>query len=55
VSTWDLAAVRALVTAAGGRFTDLDGVASADNGSAVSSNGLLHEAALALVHGRETG
>jgi histidinol-phosphatase len=55
VSTWDLAAVRAVVTAAGGRFTDLDGVESADNGSALSSNGRLHHAALALVHGRPHG
>lgn len=51
VSTWDLAAVRAVVEAAGGRFTDLDGVPTADGGSAVSTNGHLHDAALDLVHG----
>ncbi len=51
VSTWDLVAVKAIVEAAGGRFTDLDGVATADGGSAVSTNGRLHDAALALVHG----
>ena len=50
VSTWDLAAVRAVVEAAGGRFTDLDGVPTADGGSAVSTNGHLHDAALGLVH-----
>ena len=49
VNLWDLAAVRAIVEAAGGRFTSLEGVASADGGSAVSSNGRLHEEVLALV------
>jgi histidinol-phosphatase len=43
VSHWDLAAVQAIVEAAGGRFTDLDGVRRPDGGSAVSTNGLLHE------------
>lgn len=55
VSTWDLAAVKAIVEAAGGRFTDLDGEATADGGSAVSSNGLLHDAALGLLQGPSTG
>jgi histidinol-phosphatase len=49
VSTWDLAAVRAIVVAAGGRFSDLDGVATADGGSAVSSNGALHDEVLRLL------
>lgn len=49
VSTWDLAAVKAVVEAAGGRFTDFEGNATADGGSAISSNGLLHEAALGLL------
>jgi histidinol-phosphatase len=51
VNTWDLAAVKAIVEAAGGRFTSLDGEATADGGSALSSNGRLHEAALGLVRG----
>ena len=46
VKLWDLAAVQPIVEEAGGRFTDLDGVARADGGSAVSSNGLLHAALL---------
>ncbi len=46
VSLWDLAAVQVVVEEAGGRFTDLDGVASADGGSAVCSNGLLHDRVL---------
>jgi histidinol-phosphatase len=44
VAVWDLAAIRPIVEEAGGRFTDRDGVARIDGGSAVSSNGLLHEA-----------
>jgi len=49
LNAWDLAAVRALVEAAGGRVTDLEGGARSDGGSAVASNGLLHEELLALV------
>jgi histidinol-phosphatase len=49
VGLWDLAAVKAVVEAAGGRFTDMDGVVTADGGSAVSSNGRLHDAALDLL------
>lgn len=52
VSTWDLVAVRALVVAAGGRATDLDGVDTADSGHVLTSNGHVHDAALALVTGR---
>ena len=51
VSTWDLVAVRALVIAAGGRATDLAGRDTADGGSVLTSNGHLHDAALALVAG----
>ncbi|MGH3766751.1 MAG: histidinol-phosphatase [Pseudonocardiaceae bacterium] len=46
VNPWDVAAVQVLVEQAGGRFTDLDGVARYDGGTALSSNGLLHDAAL---------
>ena len=51
VSLWDLAAVQVIVEEAGGRFTDLGGAARADGGSAVSSNGLLHDEALAILRG----
>jgi histidinol-phosphatase len=44
VSVWDLAAVRIIVEEAGGRFSDAAGVGRIDGGSAISSNGLLHEA-----------
>ncbi len=43
VSVWDLAALDILVREAGGRFTGLDGAAGPHRGSAVASNGLLHE------------
>ncbi|MGH9094700.1 MAG: inositol monophosphatase family protein, partial [Acidimicrobiales bacterium] len=52
-SLWDLAALQVIVEEAGGRFTDLDGVARADGGSAISTNGFLHDAALAILTGRE--
>ncbi|MGH4016882.1 MAG: histidinol-phosphatase [Pseudonocardiaceae bacterium] len=49
VGPWDVAAVQVLVEQAGGRCTDLAGVARYDGGTALSSNGLLHEPALALL------
>lgn len=49
VSLWDLAAIKIIVEEAGGRFTDLSGVARADGGSALSTNGVLHEEVLALL------
>jgi histidinol-phosphatase len=49
VSVWDLAALQVIVEEAGGRFTDLSGEARADGGSAVSTNGLLHDEVLAAL------
>ena len=49
---WDLAALQVIVQEAGGRFTDLEGVAWASGGSAVSTNGLLHDEVLAAFHDR---
>jgi len=49
VSLWDLAPLQVVVEEAGGRFTDLGGAARPDGGSAVCSNGLLHEAVLAAL------
>ena len=46
VNLWDLAALDVLVREAGGRFTALDGTPGPHDGSAVASNGLLHDAAL---------
>ena len=50
VNPWDVAPVQILVEQAGGRFTDLDGVARYDTGTALSSNTQLHDAALTLLH-----
>lgn len=49
LNAWDLAAVRAVVEAAGGRVTDLDGADRSDGGSAIATNGHLHTELLALV------
>ena len=46
VSVWDVAAIQVIVEEAGGRFTDLGGAARPDGGSAVSTNGLLHDEVL---------
>ncbi|HVU60931.1 MAG TPA: histidinol-phosphatase [Mycobacteriales bacterium] len=46
VSLWDLAALNVIVEEAGGRFTDLDGVDRVDGGSAIATNGLLHDQVL---------
>ncbi|QFU93694.1 histidinol-phosphatase [Amycolatopsis sp. YIM 10] len=49
VNPWDVAAAQVLVTEAGGRFSDLSGRPRYDQGSALSSNGLLHDAALGIL------
>ncbi len=49
VNPWDVAAAQVIVTEAGGRFSDLDGVAKYDNGSALSTNGRLHDEALTIL------
>jgi histidinol-phosphatase len=45
---WDLAAPALVVEEAGGRFTDLGGRKLITSGTAVFSNGLVHEAALRI-------
>ena len=49
VSLWDVAALQVIVEEAGGKFTDFSGQARLDGGSAVSSNGLLHDEVIALL------
>jgi histidinol-phosphatase len=49
VNPWDVAFAQVLVTEAGGRFSDLSGEVRFDGGSALSTNGLLHDAALAVL------
>jgi histidinol-phosphatase len=40
-----------IVEEAGGKFTDFSGAARIDGGSAVSSNGLVHDAVIAVLSG----
>jgi histidinol-phosphatase len=47
LSLWDLAALIPIVTEAGGTFTDLTGRTGPGGGSAVATNGKLHEDVLA--------
>ena len=49
VSEWDLAAVQVVVEEAGGRFSDFSGASRIDTGSAVTSNGLVHDELLAAM------
>ena len=46
---WDLLPAQLIVEEAGGRFTDLAGNVTADGGSAVSTNGILHDDVLAAL------
>lgn len=46
VALWDVAGIQVIIEEAGGRFTDFGGVARADGGNCVSSNGLLHDTVL---------
>jgi histidinol phosphatase-like enzyme (inositol monophosphatase family) len=49
LSPWDAAPFVPILVEAGGLFTDRSGVARADGGSGISSNGLLHPEILALL------
>ena len=44
LSLWDMAALDVIVREAGGKFTNLDGKDGPHGASAISSNGLLHDA-----------
>jgi histidinol-phosphatase len=50
-SVWDLAALVPILDEAGGRLTDLDGVATHDGGNALATNGHVHDAALTVLRG----
>jgi histidinol phosphatase-like enzyme (inositol monophosphatase family) len=49
LSVWDVAATSLVVNEAGGRFSDIRGTPSIRSGNAVVTNGILHEATLALL------
>jgi len=48
---WDLAPLKVLLEEAGGRLTDFDGKPTIYSGTALASNGRLHDAALAVLNG----
>jgi histidinol-phosphatase len=52
VSLWDLAPLDVIVREAGGRFTDLTGKPGPAGGSALATNGALHDAVLAQLQPR---
>ncbi len=49
VKIWDLAALQVIIEEAGGRFTDFTGVPRPDGGDGIATNGLVHDAALAII------
>lgn len=49
VNTYDVAPMSVIMSEAGGRFSDFRGVDRADGGSGVATNGVLHDAVLALL------
>jgi histidinol-phosphatase len=51
-NTWDLAALMPILLEAGGALTDLAGVTTPSGGDGITSNGAVHDAALAII-GRE--
>src|SRR5919107_1075813 len=55
LSLWDVAALIPIVLEAGGTFTDLDGQPGPGGGSAIATNGLLHDDILGRLAARKTG
>jgi len=55
LSLWDVAALIPIVTEAGGTFTDLDGLPGPAGGSAIATNGHLHEDVLGRLVARKPG
>jgi len=51
IKPWDVAATKIIVTEAGGRFSDFAGTPSIYTGSAVISNGRVHDAAIKILQG----
>ncbi len=53
VKAWDLAPLQVVVEEAGGRFSDLQGRRGFSGGSALSTNGLIHDEVLAVFRQRD--
>lgn len=47
---WDLAAAKVIIEEAGGRFTDFSGRSTIYGGTAVASNGSIHDQVLRVIH-----
>jgi histidinol-phosphatase len=52
VNVWDVAPVQVIVEEAGGRYSDFEGEARLDSGTAVTSNGLVHDELLVALRDR---
>lgn len=52
VKEYDIAALVPIVTEAGGRFTDIDGIDTISTRSSLATNGILHDDFLSLIHAR---
>jgi histidinol-phosphatase len=55
LSLWDIAALVPIITEAGGTFTDLSGAPGPSGGSAIATNGALHDDILACLHPTSAG
>lgn len=55
VKPWDIAPHKILLEEAGGRFTNFEGGDTLEPGTAIGSNGALHETVLARIRTRVTG
>jgi len=53
VAEWDVAAVQVIVEEAGGRYSDFAGKSHLNTGTAITSNGLLHDELLAALAASE--
>ena len=51
IAPWDIAALVPIVEEAGGRLTNIEGLATIDAGHCITSNGELHEAVLRTLRG----
>jgi histidinol-phosphatase len=49
VNPWDVAAAQVILTEAGGRFSDFDGLDRIDSGNVITTNGLLHDEMVSLM------
>ena len=51
IAPWDIAALRVIVTEAGGRFTDLSGGTPELPANSLATNGLVHDQVVAVMAG----